>query len=354
MISKRHDFSLFTLPLAWLWILFMISVLACQLTSISLPPTPSIEAGSQITPTLKIEDTRQNSLTPVKNCEQYAGKILFTSNMNNTNRNKFEIYMMDPDGRNLVPVTQDTYFHSSPTWSPDHCQIVFTSNHENSSYEDLYMINTDRTGLTQLTNSPGSEKMAAWSPDGKRIAYISLISRETVSVDLFIMNADGSQQVNLTNSPEQERDPEWSPDGKRILFECSNPTGEYDKHGGICLIDPDGANFTRITPISENNYMFPTWSPDGMQIALVANLTGQLDIYTIKPDGGDLKQVTSFGVQWEPNFLNWSTDGKKILFEDSSGILGGIVREDISILYLDGLRVVNLTNSDAGDHYPDW
>ncbi|MCJ7621906.1 MAG: hypothetical protein MUO76_00255, partial [Anaerolineaceae bacterium] len=305
-------------------------------------------------PTPSIIDSGQGPPAHIKDCEQYVGKIIFMSNLKDTtDGNPYEIYMMDPDGDNLVPVTQDTYFDAHPAWSPDHCPIVFTSQREKDSYEDLYVINADGTGLTHLTSDPGSERMANWSPDGKHIIYIS---QTDMDIDLFVMNADGSHPINLTNSPEQERDPEWSPDGNKILFVCSNPIGDYEGHGGICLIDPDGSNFTRLTPVNENNYMFPTWSPDGTQIALVTNLSGQLEIYTMKPDGSDLNQVTSFSTQWNPVFLNWSADGKKIVFEDRAGVLGdGSVFQDISILYLDDLSVVNLTNSDeVDDRAPDW
>ncbi len=365
MSSKRPELSAIALPAACLWMLLIFTGLACQLTSITNPPTPTIEVNvqssptpvednEQIFPTPTIEANDQNYPTPVKNCEQYVGKIVFTSNMNDTDDgNPYEIYIMDTDGNNIVPVTQDIYFDTHPAWSPDHCQIVYTSHREKDSYEDLYVINTDGSGLIHLTSSPGSERMADWSPDGKRIVYIS---QNEMKIDLFMISADGSHQVNLTNSPEQERDPEWSPDGSKILFECENPIGEHDGHGGICLIDPDGTNFTRLTPINDINYMFPTWSPDGAQIALVSNLTGQLEIYTMNPDGSNLQQVTSYSTQWDPASLKWSADGKKILFEDRAGILGGgYYVYDISILNLDDLGVANLTNSDpVYDRVPDW
>jgi hypothetical protein len=62
------------------------------------------------------------------------------------------------------------------------------------------------------------------------------------------------------------------------------------------VIHPDG---TRITPVhlqasAANYFAFePNWSQDGARIVLAMCVSGEEDIYTAKPDGSDLKNVTN-------------------------------------------------------------
>lgn len=288
-------------------------------------------------------------------CEENRGKIVFSSNMHKiTGENPFEIYMMNSDGTNIVPITQNKYFDGEPAWSPNYCQIVFSADRESDTMEDLYIMKADGTGATRITSDPGNELEADWSPDGKRILYVyQFMDGEELIADLMVINVDGSGKTNLTGDWEpmhrKAYDPEWSPDGKRIAFACPNSDGHYMS---ICVINADGSNFNRLTPEDDKSDLFPTWSPDGTKIAFQSNPDGQNNIYIMNIDGSDLQQVTFIGSGADPfsdqDFLKWSSDGSMILFERAH------YKEDICILHLDDLRLENLTNSDARDEHPDW
>ncbi|RQV94628.1 hypothetical protein EH221_07240 [bacterium] len=287
-------------------------------------------------------------------CEENRGKIIFSSDMNKfTDGPPFEIYMMNPDGSDIVPITRNKYYDGDPAWSPNYCQILFSSDREPNTMEDLYIMNADGSEATSITSDPGNEFEADWSPDGKRIVYVyRYMDGEELIADLMVINVDGSGKTNLTEdwNPKQRKvyDPEWSPDGSRIVFACPDSDGE---NMGLCMIDPDGLNFYRLKP-EDNRGLFPTWSPDGTKIAFTSNLDGQNNIYIMKIDGSDLRQVTFIGSGGDPfsdqDGLKWSSDGNMIVFERAH------YKEDICILHLDDLRLENLTNSDARDEDPDW
>ena len=47
--------------------------------------------------------------------------------MSNRNDDNYEIYVIDPDGSNLVRLTFDPGLDETPVWSPDGNKIAFAS-----------------------------------------------------------------------------------------------------------------------------------------------------------------------------------------------------------------------------------
>ena len=98
------------------------------------------------------------------------------------------------------------------------------------------------------------------------------------------------------------RSPAWSPDGLQIAFVADGPftlTGEK-----VYLMDADGTNVIRL---SDTNYVEiePTWSPDGTRIAYASNRDGNWEIYSMKADGSEPQRVTNNKFQdtdpfWRP------------------------------------------------------
>ncbi len=63
----------------------------------------------------------------------------------------------------------------------------------------------------------------------------------------------------------------------------------------------------------------PTWSPDGEQIAFVSDRDGDLDIYTMDPDGQNVRQLTDMNSN--DVAPDWSPDGTQIAFGSNPGEL---------------------------------
>jgi Tol biopolymer transport system component len=93
------------------------------------------------------------------------------------------------------------------------------------------------------------------------------------------------------------------------------------------------------------------------RIVFVANPSGSWQVYTIKPDGSDMKQVTTLAPTalefWGPNY---SPDGKIILFTYGQLNSNGVCQCDLYMIHPDGTGLTNLTNdgvSDFGHWSPD-
>ena len=98
------------------------------------------------------------------------------------------------------------------------------------------------------------------SPDGRRLAFTTGGLQE----DVFVVDVDGSEYRQLTDDPHRDRGAQWTPDGERISF-YSNRGGRYE----IWTIRPDGSGLTQLTESEKAAHgpWFPTWSPDGTQFA---------------------------------------------------------------------------------------
>jgi len=103
-----------------------------------------------------------------------------------------------------------------------------------------------------------------------------------------------------------------SPSGKRALFEARGEIFTVpEKHGSV-------RNLTNTSGIAER---FPTWSPDGKNVAYFSDRSGEYELYIQPGDGtGTEKQITTNGSAFRYRPL-WSPDSKKIAFSDKTGSL---------------------------------
>jgi len=144
-----------------------------------------------------------------------------------------EIYVMDPNGSNIVRLTHDGAEDGQPAWSPDGSKIAFATNRDGNN--EIYVMNANGSGQVDLTNNAASDLTPAWSPDGTKIAFQS--DRQT-DYAVWVMNADGSNPVRLTDPSVPAGSPSWSPDGTRIA---------YEQDGDIWVMNVDGTRKIRIT-----------------------------------------------------------------------------------------------------------
>src|SRR6266550_4650843 len=146
---------------------------------------------------------------------------------------------------------------------------------------------------------------SSWSPDGKTIAFDSSRPGKT---SIFTWNVETREQKRLTEVNANDITPEWSPDGQRIIY-CSARDNTDQSHA------PEGEIY---------------------------------EIYTIKADGTDLKQVThDKGINTYPSF---SRDGRHIVFRK----IIAPKNSEVFVMNADGSSPRNLTNNLAFDGWPRW
>lgn len=199
---------------------------------------------------------------------------------------KYEIYVMDIDGGNLLRLTDTEAAEDHPAWSPDGSRIIFDADYDGDGFFEIYTIKPDGSDLTRLTSNAANDQFADWSPDSTQIAFSSY---RNGNWDIYVMDADGSNQHPLTDSPDWELFPAWSPDGTQIAFNALKPKS---RNTDIFVMNTDGSDTRQLTdtPRYDEN---PAWSPDGRQIAFQTDRDSNFEIYIMNANGNDQHPLTS-------------------------------------------------------------
>ena len=274
-------------------------------------------------------------------------RIAFMSNRHD--ERNWEIYLMNSDGKRVRRLTEHPQADGIPAWSPDGQKIAFVS--FRNEPRDIYVMNPDGTNLINLTQSPErSDSYPSWSPDGKQIVFSA--------GDIWVMDADGASQRNLTNHIAVDRQPDWSPDGRQIAFTSDrNSDWEFDIWGGnseVYVMNTDGANLINLTkhPAKDSS---PDWSPDGNQIAFSSDRDGNREVYVMNDDGTNPINLTNHPAR--DGGAAWSPDGMRIAFSTNRD--GNWEKKpndnwEVYVMNADGTNPINLTNHPAWDSSPAW
>jgi Tol biopolymer transport system component len=223
----------------------------------------------------------------------------------------------------FVPPTLDPLASSDPAfdfyrtdscvaYSPDGRQLAMTSCVRGQ--KTLMVMNADGSGLRKIfdaTSRDASVVSPSWSPDGKFIAFAmarpGLGTRNPITpVQLALIRSDGSGLRILTEGNNSSAFPSLSPDGNSLVYRV------LGRERGLRIMSLKDGKVTRLTTGWDN---FPDWSPRGDHILFTSFRTGDFEIWTIRPDGSDLRQLTHD--HGNDAHAIWSPDGRWILFTSS-------------------------------------
>lgn len=244
------------------------------------------------------------------------------------------IMSMNIDGSDVKQLTTDGDWNTHPSWTPDHTRIVFTRS-VGGSNSKVWVMNADGSGLKQLTTTASSvnDSIAKMSPDGSRIVFVS--NRADSQFDLWVMNADGSGQANLTKSSGVfDHWPTWSPDGKQIAWQ---------RGAEIWVMNADGSNQRALRAGA-----YPSWSPTNARLitfVMGSGASSEIGLFDVgAPADPPARLTNNAAPDGEPS---WMADGSKIVFRsDRDG------NAEIYVMDGGGGGQANLTKNPAGDTLP--
>jgi Tol biopolymer transport system component/DNA-binding winged helix-turn-helix (wHTH) protein len=243
----------------------------------------------------------------------------------------------------------------------------------------------ERRWLTSPPKESAGDEDPAFSPKGKTLAFLRSLAGGVD--DLYTVPLEGGAPRRLTFENAGIEGLDFSPDGRTLAFSSSR-AGLYSlwtipasggavswlAGGGSKLKHPSAAakknalayeNWiyevnlwslplasggapVRLTSSTDEWEFQPELSPEGSHVAFVSTRSGSEEIWTVRLDGSDAQQITTFK---GPRVATprWSPDGKSLVF--SARPEG---RADVYVLDLASRTPKRLTTDPADDVLPSF
>lgn len=250
------------------------------------------------------------------------------------------------DGARTVQLTsRKGESESLPRWSPDGRYLAFISARtDEKERAQLWLLERSGGEAKRPAQIDGTVIDYAWSPNGKQIAMVVLdddpdeIANAAAQATLPPPQTPGEPNTDTTlpkqptavntaplaNGKKEEKKP------KPIVVDRFQFKQDMDGYLGkkrqrLVLLDLASGKSRRLTTGDFDEY-FPSWSPDGTQIAFVSNRDQNLDrtynydLFVVPIIGAASAPIplTSFkGADNDPSFQSypvWSPDGKNLAY----------------------------------------
>ncbi len=194
--------------------------------------------------------------------------------------------------------------------------------------------------IRQLTVG-GNNAESYFSRSGKQLIFQRQEAVDSGCDQEYVMNIDGSGLKRISNGQGRTTCGDFYSDDHRVLYsstfrhapECPPPPDRSHGyvwplgHLEIYTSKPDGSDLQQLTNNGAYNAE-STLSPDGKRIIFTSTRDGDIDLYTMNTDGTDVRRITS-RIGYDGGAF-YSPDGKLIVWRagypqtaaDSSDYLG--------------------------------
>lgn len=240
------------------------------------------------------------------------------------NDENWSIYEYDVASQITTQLTFDPAHEENPVFSPDRRGLAFTSTKDdhrdveyNQKLRDIYTMDLQSKLQKNLTVNSSNDWKPRYSPNGEFIVFVSERSdlRDVGLTELYshiyIMGDGGSFQLQLTKVEANDGGPVLLGGEDGTIYFDSNRNGSFD----IYRMKADGSNVKQLSYGRDYNDVAPDLSPDKTKIAFFSDRDGNYEIYTMTENGENEQRITSNPADdLNPVF---SLDGNKILFHSN-------------------------------------
>lgn len=249
--------------------------------------------------------------------------LAYTSNR----RTNLEIYIQDMRWMLPARLTHNSEWADTPAWSMDG-RLAYAANY--SGNWEIYIHDLATGETTDVTqDNDHNDYSPAWSADG-RLAYVSASPNDFGSLRILDTATGAVYETHQIG-----QNPSWSADGR--LTYASNASGTWE----IYVYDMGQDSVIDVTHDENIDEWSPSWSPDGKEIAFMANENRNSDIFVLNLETGERVNVTNHPA--DDLFPKWSADGRLAFMSSRSGnaeiyvldVVTGVTTQATSNIYYD-------------------
>lgn len=224
------------------------------------------------------------------------------------------LYTFDLKTSETKRITEGPRATRDPIWMGD--AIYFTSDRD--GHFNLYSYNVSNGKTAQITRSKQWDVRWPSSDHAGRIVYemdgelqvLDTKSGKSDGISITVPDDGLWRRPSRVSAAANIESYDLSPKGERALFSA---------RGDIFTVPIEKGPTRNLTHSSGAHDKWPSWSPDGSQIAFISDLSGEEELYLVPQDGSKpAEQITRGGsaMRYQPE---WSADGKRIAFGDKDG-----------------------------------
>jgi TolB protein len=282
---------------------------------------------------------------------------------------------------NIMQLTQSGQ-NAEAYWSPDGRRLIFQSTRGDLKCDQIFIMNADGTDQHMVSTGRGRTTCGYFLKDGKHIVYGSTHEADPgcppaadrtkgyvwavyPGYDIFLATDTGKIEKKLTETKGYDAEATVNWKTGRIVY-TSIASGDLD----LWTMKPDGSGKKQITR-TEGYDGGAFFSPDGKRLVWRANHPGtpeaskrykdlladnlttpmKMEIFVGDADGKNAKQVTNFGCA---SFAPLFTpDGKKILFSSNKNNCDGR-KFELFMMNLDGSGLEQVTDFGGFTSFPEF
>jgi tricorn protease len=238
-----------------------------------------------------------------------------------------ELYVFSLNTNAAKRITEGPRATRDAMWIGDN--IFFNSDRD--GHFNLYVYNVPSGKTTQVTsNRPWDVRWPSSDNEGQivyelngELQVLDARSRKSTPISINVPDEGNARRPSRVAAANLIESANLSPKGERALFAA---------RGDVFTAPVEKGPTRNLTHSSGAHDKWPTWSPDGSQIAFISDMTGEEEVYLIPQDGSKpAEQITRGGsaMRYTPE---WAPDGKRLAFSDKDGKLYVLTLADRKIV----------------------